>query len=860
MSRQIHDAPAHPLLSSSLSTCENFSSTNQFDDVNRSFSSDRSFSQAHLRYLDGPDAWIHDADLSPSDPLSQWYNKTNRSTEWRDRVDRILHQIMAKDLRQQAPCDQEAEERLRLAVKQVLDHLNMLKEELEQTNLQDGLLQMPSDAFRNRTDSLDCNAAIGPPSCESEHLPMAQCIQEVLFRLLDLQQPHIQFRVATICLAMSPTPNTALDMARVLYQLSKESSNDALFAEFGLIPAIVKYLRQVSKSGLRRDSQHDAAVLLVAVLKNATLDPRNRFRVAEANGPLVLSYLLRSEAVKPQIRQPSEPAALDDDAATTLAVQAIGVVRNLAASQELLHVLRDGDTLKGLRGALVLCGNDADVAFGVARVLCKLSLDPRTVMDTMAQPEMLRSFVRMATTYVNQPAINLRFTYAFGNLVSQSHENATSFTMVDGVIDYLAQSMKATIDCVDAEHSRTHNVSEARKSSAMSDAATPDAAAAAIGYFAANICTTAEAATPIARRSDIANASARLLMLCNKAAFYDASLHLVEFMRNITFYDRVSVLPDLDTPEAGGSAFLSLAPEVILRPVIPMMLSPAQDTAAAAAGAVGNMMRIPRAREYACRSCADEGLVLLLGSQTVNVVKAAAGALVNLACSCNGCAKLADLGVGAAVAEALVNGLGRAMAELDAYTNVSPNVRSRRVREMRRRELLEDGLKDCEELLQLLCCLLKWHVGSECTRCGPDSSSKEAEGDYADQTETVQSSKMGDVAEVTSEGDAEKMPSGVCTAEEYDLGEAFWREASALLQWLETFACMIDESEPRGEVLYKAKDALAGLMEDDVDSDGDVAASGERTTCQQVKVRCSSKGVEAGIAPASTSVALSSPS
>lgn len=311
---------------------------------------------------------------------------------------------------------------------QVLDHLNMLKVELEQTNLQDGLLQMPSDAFRNRTDAIDCDAAIGPPSCESEHLPISQCIREVLFRLLDLQQPHVQFRVATICLAMSPTPNTALDMARVLYQLSKDASNDELFSERGLIPAVLKYLRQTSKNGSVRGTLHDAAVLLVAVLKNATLDPENRVLVAKANGPLVLSYLLRSEAVQPLSM--SAGTALHDEAAITLAVQAIGVIRNLAASQELLEILREGDILKGLRGALVLCGRDSDVAFGVARVLCKLSLDPRTVMDTMAQPDLLRAFVRMAIMYVDRPAINLRFTYAFGNLVSQSPENATSFTLV----------------------------------------------------------------------------------------------------------------------------------------------------------------------------------------------------------------------------------------------------------------------------------------------------------------------------------------------------------------------------------------------------------------------------------------------
>lgn len=447
---------------------------------------------------------------------------------------------------------------------------------------------------------------------------------------------------------------------------------------------------------------------------------------------------------------------------------------------------------------------------------------------------------------------------------------SSSCLQVDGVIEYLEQSMQATIRFVEAEHDYGSSATADRLRHHVSDSATPDEAASAIGYFAANVCTTAEAAAPIARRSDVAHASACLLMLCNKAAFYDASLHLAEFIRNITFYDRVSILPDFETPEAGGSAFLSLPPEVILRPVIPMMLSPAPETAAAAAGAVGNLLRIPRARAYACKSCADEGLVLLLSSQNMNVVKAAAGALVNLACDCAGCIKLAELGVGSALAEALITSLGRSMADLDAHTPAYQSARCHRTRDTKRRDLVADGVKECEELLQLLCCLLKWHVGAE-RSSWPQHSNTLGTAGLSEEPATEGGSGVASDAEAKSDDGADgggratsddaRVSACVSTAEEYDLGEAFWQEASTVLHWLETFAHMVDEWEQGGEVLYKAKEALGGLMEDAEEQECDAASSAGRTASQ---LNCGSQkqgdGLQRAMFPAKAHVAVSSSS
>lgn len=282
---------------------------------------------------------------------------------------------------------------------------------------------MPSEAFRHRHDLKDVNACMGTPSCEAEHICMIQCIQELMVRLIDLNHAQVHFCVASILLALPASPASALQMARLLHDRSKDPANDHLFAEPTLIPLIVKHIRQATDchEGLR----HDTAVLLTAVLKNATTAEVNRPHVMAAEGARVLSYLLRSIAV-----QESPDESQQRQSSVTLAVQAIGVLRNLAASRDLLPELRTAGVLKGLRGALSLSGKNADVAYGVARVLCKITMDSRLVMDAFAQPEFLKVLVKCACEHCSHAGTMLRFTYAFGNMVSSRPENAVSFAGV----------------------------------------------------------------------------------------------------------------------------------------------------------------------------------------------------------------------------------------------------------------------------------------------------------------------------------------------------------------------------------------------------------------------------------------------
>ena len=471
---------------------------------------------------------------------------------------------------------------------QLMRHLSTLRKEVEKAHLDEEVLQMPSEAFRNRHDLKDVAVCMGPPSCEAEHLCMLQCIQELMFRLVDLNHPQIEFRVASIILALPASPASGLQIARLLYDRSKSADHDHLFAEHTLISLMIKHIRQALDCA--EGIQHDTAVLLTAVLKNATTSDMNRRPVVRAEGARVLSYLLRSIAVQ------ALPAGAEQCSShVTLAVQAIGVLRNLAASRELIPELRKAEVLSGLRGALSLAGQSPDVAYGVARVLCKLTMDNRVVMDAFAQPDFLKVLVKCASAHRSHPGTMLRFTYAFGNMVGAHPENAVSFTavwnfpsavacillnlaehwvsmQVDGVLDFLGEAMQECVGMMEKStgmHSKEAETGTRAKQAPGS--ASPQHTVEAVMHLAANLCTAEESGAPIARAESFAAATVRLLELLDPDTHAEAVMFSTEFLRNVTCYTQVSVMPNWECPEAGGSSFLALPPTPVLERLRPLL-------------------------------------------------------------------------------------------------------------------------------------------------------------------------------------------------------------------------------------------------------------------------------------------------
>ena len=243
-----------------------------------------------------------------------------------------------------------------------------------------------------------------------------------------------QSKVAAIAMATAPTPRVLLDMAQLLYQLSKHADNDHCFLELPLVP---RMLHAIAKAAHARDSS-PAVLLLVATLRNASANESVRDIIAEQDGISVFVRLLRSNigasrscSQDNSSDHSSRSAQGGADTATassrhaSLAVQALGVLRNLAASQALLPAMAAGRASAALCAALKAHADDTAVLLAGARLLAKLTLHAGCSQAVMADRELLRAVAVAAVRSVGNSDAALRYAFALSNLAARTDDAAT---------------------------------------------------------------------------------------------------------------------------------------------------------------------------------------------------------------------------------------------------------------------------------------------------------------------------------------------------------------------------------------------------------------------------------------------------
>jgi hypothetical protein len=124
-----------------------------------------------------------------------------------------------------------------------------------------------------------------------------------------------------------------------------------------------------------------------------------------------------------------------------MAIQAIGILRNLAATAELGSKLMSSGILGVMRGVLVTASGCKDIVFGLSRLFAKLTLCDDAVQEFLADREALVALVHAANAHAACPATALRFAFAFANLSEGSPDNAATVGAVrccavslDGII------------------------------------------------------------------------------------------------------------------------------------------------------------------------------------------------------------------------------------------------------------------------------------------------------------------------------------------------------------------------------------------------------------------------------------------
>lgn len=401
---------------------------------------------------------------------------------------------------------------------------------------------------------------------------------------------------------------------------------------------------------------------------------------------------------------------------------------------------------------------------------------------------------------------------------------------VAGVLDFLSKAMLTCVRMMeDTAGTDSQDPGPGVHARQAPDSASPHHTVEAVMHLAANLCTTEESSAPIARADSLAAATVRLLELLDPDLHAEAVMFTTAFLRNVTCYTKVSVMPNWECPEAGGSSFLALQPTPIIERLRPLLFVSTPDTIGAAVAALGNLVRVPDKRSYVQDGDMDKLLVDLLVHPQCAVMRAAAGALVNLANSPQSCVRLAGFNVGRPLVRVLLLSLSEYICGGVARARLAQGSKGQELCAAVRKQTALSALSDCKELLQLLCSLLKQHVGRDVQRLERPFGRSAAPGSDEDQCSGTKNSSDSSIS------------SAFEMENECELGEDFWQDANQLLCCLESITEVVDAAECAcGHLVYRARDLLSELMEDGSSgAEGEQAAvSGQASETQHLRGVC----------------------
>eukprot|EP00741_Cyanophora_paradoxa_P013884 tig00020713_g13402.t1 len=480
-------------------------------------------------------------------------------------------------------------------------------------------------------------------------------ILKVVYRLMDQKEPRLLAKLCRIILRVTRSSSSVLNTCRVLYKLSKEDRNDALFREEGLLEELLSLARDPRYSGAPDSSSNSDEIMLYAAgaMKNASNDDANAKHILQKGGVSALGFVLTTRCAALSVRpralplpRPARRAAHRGAAAAggpaaggagagrpgsasggervaQLLVQVTATVRNLAAQPlggvQRRHFLAGGvvDALLALAGLLP---GHADAMLNVSRVLSKLTLYEECRAAVARYPDGTRRLLALLGRHADNAALVTRVCFVLGNLTTASEEQRL---LLGGPL--------AAPDAPPGE--RPLQPPQVRET---------EEALVKIIRLVANLSMEAGAGARVAARPEVEEL-ARLLERKTIAGSEELVLNAVSAVTNLSFY--------LDAPGNRVTA----ARCRLARLLVPLLLSFNEEAVVEALRAFGNFSRHEDARAALAEERVGEIGALLLDHGARDVVYWAAGVLLNLASDARHRALLRDC----AAVDRLLDALGR---------------------------------------------------------------------------------------------------------------------------------------------------------------------------------------------------------
>ncbi|XP_029112833.1 armadillo repeat-containing protein 2 [Scleropages formosus] len=417
-----------------------------------------------------------------------------------------------------------------------------------------------------------------------------------LFKLIDVGSDRLSLQLSKLALALSVSGKNLLNVCKLIFRISRNDSNDALFQNNTVIDSLLSLLRleDVWSAG-------EALLYCMGSLKFLSGNPSLLRELQDKGAVPALLALTRRLNEATEEGQRSGQGRSHDTFSTSghILLQLTAALRNLSdLSESRAQFLRDPG-LPELCDVLRLHAGDRDLCTNVARIFSKLSSYHECCVALAACPGCSLAFSELLIKHKKHQDLVVRILFTLGNLTAKSERAAAWLSAKGSMLDVLLD-LFPTYGHMDSDPQPGAGDILAKLTRVLANAAVHPGPGRVLAADARCVELLLEVLehTPVER--------------CEELAINTAAA-----INNLSFYQ-------------GESSVVRARPLPVARLMMKLLLSSNMDCVLEATRVLGNLSQAQEVRDFVLHHKAHCFVVTLLDSKRQELCYGACGVLTNL--------------------------------------------------------------------------------------------------------------------------------------------------------------------------------------------------------------------------------------
>uniref|UniRef100_A0A671NV42 Armadillo repeat-containing protein 2-like n=1 Tax=Sinocyclocheilus anshuiensis TaxID=1608454 RepID=A0A671NV42_9TELE len=394
-------------------------------------------------------------------------------------------------------------------------------------------------------------------------------ILRTLFRLIDVGSDRLNLTLAKLILALNVSGNNLLNICKLVFKISRNASNDALFLNDGILDSLLSLLHCEDAW-----SKGEAVLYCVGSLKLLS-------------GNSALSRLLLSKGFIGVLLQLSEGEGQR--------IIVTAALRNIADQSESRPSFLSNKAFSTLCLILENHCKDLDICINVARIFSKLSTYTECCHALAETPRCCGLFLDLLSKHSRKQDLVVRLLFTLGNLTAKSTEARERVYEEEGGIDVLLDLFQV--------YQETPSPPKQCRAPEREDVLVK------LIRLLANLAIHPTVGTALAANT-----------LCVQLLLEESEelvINAVATINNLSFYQ-------------GESSVVRSQHTHISQLLLKLLLSSSMDAVLEATRVFGNLSQIKDVRHFIMQHKVEQYVVTLLDSKTPDVCFSACGVLINL--------------------------------------------------------------------------------------------------------------------------------------------------------------------------------------------------------------------------------------